>query len=188
MEKFYIHNTVSLGKNIIIGENTKIWNYVQIRDNVIIGKNNIIGSGVYIDVFVNTGDNVKIENNVSVFQGVEIEDGVFIGPHVCFINDKYPRAVTQECTIKRYSDWKLIKTKLKFGCSIGANSTIICGNTIGKYAMIGAGSVVTKNVPNYGLVAGNPAKLIGFVCPCGRRIEKIRNIKNSDFLCNSCKI
>ena len=173
---FQIHPTADVSENANIGDETRIWHQAQIREGVIIGKNCIIGKGVYIDFDVSIGDNVKIQNYVSVFHGVTLEDGVFVGPHVCFTNDLLPRAVNPDGTIKTGEDWELSSTLIKRGAGLGANSTIRCGVTIGRWAIVGAGSVVTKDVPDYGLVWGNPARLYGFVDPTGKRlIEKSRN-------------
>ncbi len=131
-----------------------------------IGQNCNIGKGVYVDIEVKIGDNVKIQNFVSIYKGVEIEDDVFIGPSVVFTNDQYPRAFI-------WGEERIVPTIIKKGSSIGANASIICGVTIGEYAMVGAGSVVTKDVPPFGLVFGNPARLKGFVCYCGKRLRRI---------------
>ena len=149
-----------------IGEGTKIWHFVHVREKAKIGKNCIIGKDAYIDTEVVIGDNVKIQNFVSVYRGVTIEDDVFVGPGVTFTNDLYPRAFI-------WSDDKIGYTMVKRGASIGAHAIIICGVTIGEYAMIGAGSVVTKDVVPFGLVYGNPASLAGFVCSCGRKLSRI---------------
>jgi UDP-2-acetamido-3-amino-2,3-dideoxy-glucuronate N-acetyltransferase len=138
---------------------------------VIVGERCVFGKGAYVDCNVKIGDRVKIQNNASIFHGVTLEDGVFIGPHVCFTNDLYPRAVNSDMSFKEPTDWLIMPTTVKLGAAIGANSTIRCGVTIGRWAMIGAGSVVTKDVPDYGLAFGAPAALHGFVCPCGRRLE-----------------
>lgn len=166
-----VHLTAEVSDKARIGEGTSIWHHSQIRENARIGKNCIIGKNVYVDFDVSIGNNVKIQNNVSVYHGVAIEDGVFIGPHVCFTNDKFPRAINPDGTLKKGDDWEVSKTLIKKGASVGANSTIISGITIGEWALVGAGSVVTKDVPDYGLVCGSPARLVGYVCKCGKKLE-----------------
>ena len=146
-----------------VGDETRIWHFVHVREGSKIGENCIIGKSTYIDKDVVIGNRVKIQNFVSVYKGVLLEDEVFIGPSVTFTNDLYPRAST-------WSDEKSIPTVVKHGASIGANSTIICGVTIGEYAMIGAGSVVTKDVPPFTLVYGNPAKVRGQVNEEGMKV------------------
>lgn len=165
----FIHPTADISSEAQIGRNVKIWHQVQIREKVQIGSNCILGKNVYVDFGVKIGKNCKIQNSVSIFQGVKIEDGVFVGPHVCFTNDKYPRAITPGGKLKASEDWQVSPTVVKKGASIGANATILPGITIGKWAMIGSGSVVTKNVPDYGLVIGNPAKLVGKVDKFGKK-------------------
>ena len=117
------------------------------------------------------GDNVKIQNNVSVYHGVTLEDGVFVGPHVCFTNDRVPRAINADGSPKSLKDWTVSPTVVKKGASLGANSSIRCGITVGEFALVGMGSVVTKDVPPHGLVYGNPAHLKGFVCYCGSKVD-----------------
>ena len=173
-----IHKTADIAPDASIGENTRIWHHCHVREFAKIGKNCTIGKNVYIDHHVSIGGNVKIQNNVSVFNGVTIEDGVFVGPHVCFTNDKAPRAVNADGTIKTAQNWKTEKTLIKQGASIGAAATIL-PVTVGEWAMVGAGSVVTKDVPPYALVIGVPAKQIGFVCKCGNKLEKT---------CSNCKM
>ena len=139
---------------------------MHVRDQAVIGKNCNIGKSTYVDTSVIIGDNVKIQNFVSLYHGVKIEDDVFIGPSVTFTNDLYPRAFI-------WDEDKVGHTLIKKGVSIGANATIICGVTIGEYAMVGAGSVVTKDIPSLCLYYGTPAKFIGYVCYCGKKLEKV---------------
>lgn len=163
MENVFIHPTADVDNTAIIGEGTKIWNQAQVRNDAVVGNNCIISKNVYIDEHVVVGNNVKIQNNVNVYHGVTVEDDVFLGPSMTFTNDMYPRAFN--------SEWKISETLVKKGASIGANATIRCGITIGEYAMVGAGSVVTKDVEPYALVIGNPARQIGWVCMCGGKID-----------------
>ena len=166
-----IHETAEVSPQAAIGAGTKIWQHTQIREGSKLGENCILGKGVYIDAGVQIGNNVKIQNGVSIYQGVTLGDGVFCGPHCVFTNDLYPRAVNPDGTLQDATDWEEVATKVLEGASIGANATIVCGVTIGAWAMIGAGSVVTRDVPPHGLVYGNPAKLVGFVCRCGGKLE-----------------
>ena len=177
---YYVHPTAFVEEKAKIGDGTKIWHFGQIRTGATLGKNCILGKSVFIDFDVLIGDNVKIQNFVSVYHGVTIEDNVFVGPHVCFTNDYLPRA--------NYPDWTLVKTLIKKGASLGANSTIICGITVGEYSMIGAGSVVTKDVDPFTLVFGNPAKLRGYVCYCGEILEKASEPleDGSNLQCKKC--
>jgi len=166
-----IHESAVVSEKAKIGENSQIWVGAQVREEVVMGDNCIISKGAYIDKAVKIGSNVKIQNNVSVYSGVTIEDGVFIGPHVCFTNDRQPRAINPDGSLKSADDWDVSKTLVKKGASIGANTTILPGITIGEFAMIGAGSVVTKDVQDYELVIGNPAKHAGFVDKEGKKVR-----------------
>jgi UDP-2-acetamido-3-amino-2,3-dideoxy-glucuronate N-acetyltransferase len=166
-----IHSTSEVSPKATIGDGTQIWLFCQVRDNAKIGTNCIFGKGVYVDNDVVIGNNVKIQNNVSVYVGVTIDDGVFVGPHVCFTNDKVPRAVNADMSMKSAHDWKVTATHVKAGAALGANSTIVCGTTVGKWAMVGSGSVVTKDVPDHALVLGNPARFVAWVCSCGERVK-----------------
>jgi UDP-2-acetamido-3-amino-2,3-dideoxy-glucuronate N-acetyltransferase len=178
--KIFIHPTAVVEEGAVIGEGTRIWHFAHIRKGAVIGKNCNIGKDVYIDVGVRIGNNVKIQNGVSVYKGVTVEDDAFLGPHMVFTNDLYPRSFNE--------NWKVIPTVVKKGASIGANATIVCGVTIGEYSMVGAGSVVTRDVPPHGLVYGNPARLRGFVCYCGRPLRKIikKDEKYVIYKCEYC--
>src|SRR4030042_705386 len=165
-----VHPTADVSPEADIGEGTCIWHQAQVREAAHIGKNCIIGKGVYVDAGVAIGDNVKIQNYGSVYHGVTLEDGVFVGPHVCFTNDLNPRAINPDGSLKAADDWVLSKTLIRRGAALGANTTIRCGITVGMWAMVGWGSVVTKDIPDYGLAWGNPSQLHGFVCPCGTRM------------------
>jgi len=163
MDNIFIHETANVSNQAKIGKGTKIWINSQVRENSEIGKNCIISKDTYIDAQVKIGSNCKIQNSVSIYQGVTIKDDVFVGPNACFTNDKVPRAFDPE--------WKITPTLIKKGASIGANATIVCGITIGEYAMIAAGSVVTIDVESYSLVMGNPAKHYSYIDKIGNKIK-----------------
>ena len=166
-----IHPTADVAASAIIGPGTSVWNQAQVRDGARIGSNCVVGKNAYVDVGVEIGDRVKIQNNVSVYQGVTIEDGVFVGPHVCFTNDKVPRAINRDDSPKTDADWAVSPTLVRHGAALGANSTILPGVSIGRWAMVGSGSVVTHDVADYELVVGNPARRMGSVCPCGEPLR-----------------
>jgi len=172
---YFVHESTYIDEPCEIGKDTKIWHFSHIMMNAKIGNRCNIGQNVVISPGVIIGNNVKIQNNVSVYTGVICEDDVFLGPSCVFTNVINPRSF-----IERKEEYK--KTIVKKGASIGANATIVCGYDIGKYAFIGAGAVVTKNVPDYALVVGNPARIIGYVCQCGNRLEKQDGI----YICNKC--
>ena len=172
MAKVRIHPTAEVSEQAVLGEGTSVWHQAQIREDVHAGQNCIFGKGVYVDFGVQIGDNVKVQNYVSIYHGVEIEDGVFIGPHVCFTNDNLPRAINPDGSQKAADDWVLGRVLVKRGAALGANATILPKVEIGEWALVGSGAVVTKDVPAHGLVVGNPARLIGFVCACGERLEE----------------
>jgi len=163
MSTAFIHGTANVSPKAKLGDGTKVWINVQIREETTIGADCILGKDVYIAEFVKVGDRCKIQNGVSVFTGVTIEDDVFVGPDATFTNDMVPRAFK--------ADWKIVPTLVKQGASIGANATIVCGVTIGEYAMVAAGSVVTKDVKPYSLVMGNPARHYSYIDKMGNKIE-----------------
>ena len=163
--KFFLHETSHIDKDVKIGDNTKIWHFSHIQSGAIIGKGCTLGQNVNVGNNVIIGNNVKIQNNVSIYEGVELEDYVFCGPSMVFTNIKIPRSEFPQNGSEYY-----LKTKVKRSASIGANATILCGITIGEYALIGSGAVVTKDVPPYSLVLGNPGRVIG-------KVDKYGNIK-----------
>ena len=164
-----IHPTADVSPLAELGEGTRVWANVQIRERAKIGRNCIIGRNSYIDFDVTIGDNIKIQNNASLYVGLTVADGVFIGPHVIFTNDKLPRAINPDCSLKSATDWHVGKTHVDYGAAIGAGAIIVTGVTIGRWAMIGSGAVVTKDVPDYALVVGNPARVIGYISSTGVR-------------------
>ena len=173
---YFIHQSSIADAQCQIGAGTKIWHFSHVRELAVIGQWCIIGQNVYIDQGVVIGNRVKIQNNVSIYNPAVVEDDVFIGPSVVFTNVKTPRAFIE-------SKHNFSPTLLKNGATVGANVTIVCGVTIGQYAFIGAGSVVTKNVPAHGLVYGTPAQSQGFVCICGERLP-VRNEKIACLICS----
>ena len=165
MSDVFIHPTASVSPKAQLGQGTKVWINVQIRENAVIGENCIVSKDVYIDHTVTIGDRCKIQNSVSVYHGVTIGNDVFVGPNACFTNDRVPRAFN--------ADWKITPTFVKDGVSIGANSTLICGITVGEYAMVAAGSVVTRDVEPYTLVMGNPARPVARIDKAGNTVEEL---------------
>ncbi len=164
MNNFFVHESSYIDDNVEIGEGTKIWHFCHILSNTKIGRNCSFGQNCVVGPNVKIGNGVKVQNNISIYDGVEIEDDVFLGPSMVFTNVINPRAF-----INRKNEFK--KTLLKKGCSIGANATIVCGITIGEYALIGAGAVVTKDVKPYALMVGVPARQIGWVDKAGNRMK-----------------
>lgn len=182
--KTYIHESADVSKKAKIGGGSSFWNHVQVREGATIGKNCILSKGVYIDKKVSIGNNVKIQNYASIYYKSIIEDGVFIGPYVVLTNDKYPRAVSPSGKLKAESEWKVGKIIVRYGASIGTSSIILTNVEIGKFVLIGAGSVVTNNIPAHCLVIGNPAKIVGRVCKC---LKVITKDPSKPLSCKKCK-
>ncbi|MCI9360555.1 MAG: N-acetyltransferase [Hungatella sp.] len=174
MSSFFIHPTSIVDDNVEIGEGTKIWHFSHVQSGAKIGKNCSFGQNVNVSNNVKVGNGVKVQNNVSIYEGVELEDYVFCGPSCVFTNDLTPRARYP----KGYVGYKY--TLIKHDATLGANCTIVCGNTVGEYATIAAGAVITKSVVPYALMAGVPAKRIGWVCECGQ-------VLNNDLKCPDCR-
>jgi UDP-2-acetamido-3-amino-2,3-dideoxy-glucuronate N-acetyltransferase len=182
-EQPYIHPTADVSPQATIGPGSRIWHQAQVRERASLGANCIVGKGAYIDFDVSIGSNVKIQNGVYVYHGARVEDGVFLGPGVILTNDKLPRAINPDGTLKSDADWEVSATIIKRGAAIGAGSVLLPGVTIGEFAMVGAGAVVTRDVPNHGLVYGNPARLHGYVCKCGRQLSPV---EDEVWRCDTC--
>ncbi len=163
-----IHATAEVSPSATIGDGTQIWNEAQVREGARIGRECILGKGVYVDTDVVVGDRCKMENRASLFRGVTLEDGVFIGPHAVFANDRFPRAINTDGTLKTDADWTVEPTTVGRGASVGAAAVILPGINIGASAMVAAGAVVTADVPAHAIVKGNPARIAGWACECGR--------------------
>lgn len=171
---YFVHESSYIDEDVTIGNGTKIWHFCHVHKGAYIGENCSLGQNVNISNNVKIGNGVKVQNNVSIYEGVELEDYVFCGPSMVFTNDLTPRSKYP----KGASGYK--RTLVKYGASIGANATIVCGNTIGNWAMIASGAVVTKDVPSYGLMAGIPATQIGWVCECGNPLR-------DNYKCDDCE-
>lgn len=184
-EDVFIHPTAEVSPEASIGKGTKIWHQAQIMPGAKVGENCKIGKGVFIASGVVIGNNVKIQNYVSVYTGVMVEDDVLLGPHMTFTNDLYPRAFVDDYTV--------YETLIKKGSSIGANATIVCGVTLNDYCMIAAGAVVLSDVPSFALVLGNPGRVTGYVCQCGKRLDVEKTPKqgkgsrSKKVECSGCK-
>jgi len=181
MEKdYFVHESSYVDEPSEIGEGTKIWHFCHVMKNSRIGRRCNIGQNVVISPDVVIGDNVKIQNNVSVYTGVELEDDVFCGPSMVFTNVVNPRS-----HVSRKDEYK--KTLVRRGASIGANATVVCGNTIGRFAFIGAGAVVTRDVPDYAMIVGNPGRIAGWMCECGIKLSMSKEIqKDEESVCEAC--
>lgn len=176
MDDFFVHESSYVDEGASIGKGTKIWHFCHIQKGARIGENCSLGQNVNVSNNVKIGNGCKLQNNVSVYEGVELEDYVFCGPSMVFTNDLTPRAKYPKGS-KGYK-----KTVLRTGATVGANATIVCGNTLGKWSMIASGAVITKDVPDHALMAGVPGKQIGWVCECGQVLRE--NLKCS--VCGRC--
>jgi UDP-2-acetamido-3-amino-2,3-dideoxy-glucuronate N-acetyltransferase len=165
-----VHASADLEADVTVGSGTSIWHRAQIRTGARIGRDCVIGRDVFIDEGVSLGDRVKVQNGALVYHGVTVADAVFIGPGAILTNDRHPRAVTSAGKLARAADWTVSPILIAEGASIGAGAVVVAGSDVGPYAMVGAGAVVTREVPAYAVVAGNPARGIGWVCICGQRL------------------
>jgi acetyltransferase-like isoleucine patch superfamily enzyme len=178
-----IHPTAEVSEQASIGDGCRVWRQAHIREGAVVGPGCIIGAGVYVGADVRLGRNCKIQNNALLYEGVTLEDGVFVGPQVCFTNDYLPRAVNPDLSLKSAADWEEGRTLVCEGASVGAQSVVVTGITIGRWALIGAGSVVTRSVPDHALIFGQPAKIRGWVCYCARKLE----VRGSSGWCAACQ-
>ena len=180
MEKnYFVHESSYVDEPCEIGEGTKIWHFSHVMADSKIGRGCNIGQNVVISPKVVIGENVKIQNNVSVYTGVVLEDDVFCGPSMVFTNVTNPRS-----HVSRKDEYR--ETLVKRGASIGANATVVCGNTIGRYAFIGAGAVVTRDVPDYAMVVGNPGRVVGWMCQCGVKLDFGKSVTSERAKCSAC--
>ncbi len=174
-KRYWAHESSIIGTEARIGDGTRIWQFCNIMDGAVIGSHCNIGQGVYVESGVRIGNSVKIKNNVALYKGVVCGDEVFLGPNCVFTNVINPRSF-----IERKSEFR--ETIIERGATVGANATVLCGHKIGSYAMIGAGAVVTKDVPAHGLIVGNPGRLIGYVCKCGNKLTG----EGRELVCTQC--
>jgi UDP-2-acetamido-3-amino-2,3-dideoxy-glucuronate N-acetyltransferase len=192
-----VHATADLEPDVSLGPATTIWHRAQIRTGATLGAECIVGRDVFIDEGVQIGDRVKIQNGALVYHGVTVGNGVFIGPGAILTNDRYPRAITSTGDLARAQDWEVTPIRLSDGCSIGAGAVVVAGVVVGEYATVGAGAVVTRDVPSHALVVGSPAHRIGWVCACGARLvdsngdpmpaEPGRYAAHKELICGSCE-
>ena len=180
----YVHPTADVSDKATIGEGTKIWHQAQVREGAVVGKSCILGKGAYVDKGVRIGDFCKLQNGVFVFHGFDLEAGVFLGPGVMLLNDKHPRAINPDGTPKADDDWEVSKGLIGYGAAIGGAAVLLPGVKVGRMALIGAGAVVTRDVPERGIVAGNPARLRGFACDCGHALAPQR--VGGNYSCATC--
>jgi UDP-2-acetamido-3-amino-2,3-dideoxy-glucuronate N-acetyltransferase len=177
----FVHPTAEVSGEATLAAGCKVWRQAHIRERATIGAGSIIGAGVYVGAGVRVGARCKVQNNALLYEGVSLEDGVFVGPQVCFTNDLLPRAVNPDLTLKAAEDWEVVPTLVREGAAVGAQSVVIAGVTIGRWALVGAGSVVTRDVPDHALVFGQPARIQGWVCKCARRLT-------AEGWCDSCGV
>lgn len=170
-----IHPTADVSDQAEIGPGTRIWHQVQVREGAVIGNECILGKGAFVDLKVRIGDRCKLQNGAFVFHGFNLEEGVFLGPGVMLLNDKNPRAINPDGSLKSDSDWTVSEAIVRRGAAIGGGAVVLPGVSIGRFAMVGAGAVVTREVPDHAIVFGNPARLKGFACACGRQLRPLES-------------
>jgi UDP-2-acetamido-3-amino-2,3-dideoxy-glucuronate N-acetyltransferase len=167
----FVHPTADVSPNATIGPGTRVWHNAQVREGAVIGEGCILGKGAYVDKGVRVGDRCKLQNGAMVFHGFTLEEGVFVGPGAMLLNDKHPRAINPDGTPKSDEDWVVSEGTVHYGAAIGGGAVVLPGVQIGRMAMVGSGAVVTRDVPERGIVVGNPARLIGYACDCGHALD-----------------
>ncbi len=170
----FVHPTADVSPRATIGAGTRIWHDVQIREGAVIGADCILGKGAYVDSDVRIGNRCKLQNGVFVFRGFSLEDGVFLGPGAMLLNDKHPRAINPDGSLKSDEDWEVSEGIVEYGAAVGGGAVVLPGIRIGRMAVVGSGAVVTRDVPERGIVVGNPARLRGFACDCGQSLREMR--------------
>ena len=187
-ENVFIHPTAEVSDGATLGAGTRVWHQAQVREEAVIGAECIIGKGAYIDKGVHIGDRCKLQNGVFVFHGFTVAEGVFLGPGVMLLNDKHPRAINPDGTAKSDTDWVASEGVVEYGAAVGGGAVVLPGITIGRMALVGSGAVVTRDVPERGIVAGNPARLRGFACDCGHPLGAAKGAAGTSatLTCSSC--
>ena len=178
----FVHPTAEVSPRARLSDGVRVWNGAQVREDAHLGVNVIVGKDAYIDFGVEVGDHCKIQNGALLYHPARLEAGVFIGPQVCLTNDLNPRAINPDGSQKSAADWVARQTVIRYGASIGAGAILLAGVTIGRFVMVAAGAVVTRDVPDYGLVMGVPARLVGYVCACGKGLAG----DGPDYQCPAC--
>lgn len=182
-----IHATADVSDDAEIGAGTSIWHQVQVREGAVIGRECILGKGAYVDHHVRIGNRCKLQNGVFVFHGFTLEDGVFLGPGVMLLNDKHPRAINADGSLKSGDDWTVSEAVVRRGAAVGGGTVVLPGVDIGAFALVGAGAVVTKSVPDHAIVFGNPARVRAFACACAHTLGLVELIGEQSLMrCPAC--
>lgn len=182
----YIHPTADVSDQATIGAGTRIWHQAQVREGAVIGEQCIVGKGAYVDKDVRIGDRCKLQNGVFVFHGFNLDSGVFLGPGVMLLNDKHPRAINPDGLPKSDADWAVSEGLIGYGAAVGGGAVVLPGVKVGRMALVGAGAVVTRDVPERAIVAGNPARVRGFACDCGHSLGRQKPGSVNSHACAEC--